>query len=461
MNNNLSILIVDDEQYILDELSESLTDRSFIVQTADRPSKAFNILKKDEIDIVILDINLPEMDGLQVLKKMKQDFSGIEVIMITAQSEINYVLTAMREGAADFFLKPFLITDVLLAIQKTERYKKLNQKLNQTILTNQALTKEIRENTKIVGNSQAIVQVFSLMNDVSKYPETNVLVTGESGTGKELVARGIHNLSSKQIEICFAVNCAAIPEHLFESELFGHEKGAFTGAVNSKIGCFELTRKGTLILDEITEMPLNLQAKLLRVLEERTVARIGSHHQIKLDSRIIATSNRNVMKLIEENKFREDLYHRLNTFQIEIPPLRDRTGDIALLIDFMNKTISYKLKKHPVQIDKSVYELLDNYSFPGNVRELKNILERALILCKMDILIENDFSFMNQNSPKNSSEFQDFDLQSNEKKVILLALERCSGNRLKAAKLLNITWQTLDRRLKKHKIVIESNSTIQ
>jgi len=461
MNNNLTILIVDDEQYILEELSESLIDRNFEVLIADRPSKAFEILNEHKVDIVILDINLPEMDGIQVLQKIKQDFRELEVIMITAQSEINYVLSALREGAADFFLKPFSINDVLLSIKKTERYQKLNLKLNETIITNQILTKEFRANTKIVGNSQAIVQVFSLMNDVSKYPETNVLVTGESGTGKELVARGIHNLSSKHKEICYAVNCAAIPEHLFESELFGHEKGAFTGAASAKTGYFELTRKGTLILDEITEMPLNLQAKLLRVLEERTVARIGSHHQIKLDSRIIATSNRDIKKLIEEKKFREDLYHRLNSFQIEIPPLRERNGDIALLIDFMNKTICHKLKKHPIQIDKSVYELLCRYAFPGNVRELKNIMERALILSKSKLLTGKDFDFLNLDSSQNWVEILDLDLSSNERKLILLALERCNGNRLQAAKLLNITWQTLDRRIKKYGIVIENNLIIR
>ncbi len=460
MKENLKILILDDEKYIRDELKESLTDNDFSVLLADRPSTAFDLLRINNIDIVVLDINLPEKDGIEVLKEIKENYSETEVIMITAQTNIDYAIKAIRYGAADFFLKPFSIADVLVAIKKTERFRQLNRHLSNVVLANKILSENIREDTKIIGNSQKIIEVLSLMSKIAKFPGSNILIRGESGTGKELVAHGIHNLSKNKNEICYAVNCAAIPGNLFESELFGHVKGAFTGAISNKIGCFELTQNGTLILDEITEIPMSLQAKLLRVLEERSFSKVGSHKMIKINSTVIATTNKDIKKMVRENKFREDLYHRLNSFYIEIPPLRERKEDIKLLINYFSKEITKKLKKKSKKIDKSVYDLLEHYYFPGNIRELKNILERVIIINNDEIIGKGDFDFLNINSNQ-SNGLENYDLSFNERKLIIKVLQKCSGNKLQAAKLLNISWQSLDRRLKKHNISIKHLTKIQ
>ncbi len=459
--NDLNILILDDDRLIRKELEESLTDYSFQITTSEKPSDALRIISESVIDILILDIDLPEMSGLEVLKRVKQEHPYVEVIMITGHSDMDFAIQALRLGAADFFLKPFSIAEVVIAIKKTERFKRLNSELNFAVQQNRTLLASRQKEVRISGRSKQTLHVLAQMNQLSQFPETTVLITGESGTGKELIAKGIHNLGERKNEICHAVNCAAIPENLLESELFGHMKGTFTGAIETQIGCFELAKNGTLILDEVTEMPLHIQAKFLRVLEEREVSKLGSHRMIQLNSRIIATSNRNLQELVEKGEFREDLYHRLNVFHIHVTPLRERKDDIPDIAKTLTLELCKKLRKTTVKLDNSAMHYLQQYDFPGNVRELRNILERVLILSRTGFLSSGDFDFLKSSLQSQNQATPDYNLMNNEKRLIMEALKACNGNKKHASKLMGITWQSLDRRIKKHNISIHTTSTIQ
>jgi DNA-binding NtrC family response regulator len=457
---NLNILVIDDEQRIIDEIQEFLLSRRYKVFTALRPSEAFPILEGQKIDIVILDVKLPEMDGLQLLEKIKADYPDeIEVIMISGHGDMGTVIEAMRKGATDYFPKPFRLIDINNAIMRTQRFIELNKKLKSARADLQLLSKKLSEQigSQLLGNSVVMEELANMITKVAATDNTSVLILGESGTGKELVAHGIHYLSKRKKQTFYSVNCSAIPETLFESEFFGHVKGAFTGADSNKDGWFEIADKGTLFLDEISDMPLSQQAKLLRVLEDRKVSKVGSRESKKVDVRVIAASNKNLEKLANENKFRLDLFHRLSIFEIEIAPLRKRREDIPVLINNFVKQFNREMGKNIRHTDKKVLELFDNYSFPGNIRELKNMVERAVILAEGDTLLLKHFK-IGQNNPgvapsDGEGENQEpitFDLEENTKQLVLKALERCGNNKSKAAKLLNITWQALDRRTKKY-----------
>lgn len=455
--HKLTILIVDDERRVRDEIGEFLINNNFVALKAGLPSEAFHVLKKHNIDIVILDIKLPEMDGLQVLKKIKEEYPEIEVIMISGHSDMNNVIQAMRLGASDFFTKPFRLMDVHSSIERTKRFIQLQNKLKEIEHNYSLVTNELQDKVghQLITNNPKMKAVIELMSKVAKTENTSVLITGESGTGKELVARGIHLLSSRKKNYFYDVNCSAVPEHLFESEFFGHVKGAYTGATSDKAGWFEVANKGTLFLDEIGDMPLHLQSKFLRVLEERKIRRVGSHTEIFVDVRIIAATNQNLENLIGENRFRADLYHRLNSFSIHIPPLRERKEDIPLLIEHFAKDFSRKMKKPILEIEKNVFTELMNYPFPGNVRELKNLVERAIILCEGRKLQIKHFPIIGSQNlplPEQGEDNDIFDLELVEKNLIIKALERTGHNKSKAAELLNITWQSLDRRMKKYGI---------
>jgi len=457
---NLNILVIDDEQRILEEIREFLLNRKYKVFTALRPSEAFLILDKQGIDIVILDIKLPEMDGLHVLEKIKSDYSAeIEVIMISGHGDMGAVIEAMRKGAADYFQKPFRLIDINNAIMRTHRFIELNNKLKSANEDLKLLSKKLSEQIggQLLGNSEVMGELTNMMTKVAMAGNTSVLILGDSGTGKELVANGIHYLSDRKNQMFYSVNCSAIPETLFESEFFGHVKGAFTGADSNKDGWFEIADKGTLFLDEISDMPLSQQAKLLRVLEDRKVSKVGSRVSKKVDVRVIAASNKDLEKLTTENKFRLDLFHRLSIFEIEIAPLKDRREDIPVLINTFLKQFNRQMGKKVRHIDKKVLELFHTYSFPGNIRELKNMVERAVILCEGDTLRMEHFkigqSKLGENdhhSQKENMEPVTFDLEENTKQLILKAMAQCGNNKSKAAKLLNITWQALDRRTKKY-----------
>jgi DNA-binding NtrC family response regulator len=454
----LKILVVDDEIRVRDEIAEFLMENKYEVFKAGLPSEAFSILKQNDIDLVILDIKLPEMDGLSALKIIKENYPNIEVIMISGHGDMGSVIEAMRKDAADFFPKPFRLLDINLAIQRTTRYINLNTKYKELEKSYSLISKEIQKNIghQLIGKSKAMKHVISMMTKVANVENTTVLITGESGTGKELVARGIHYLSSRSKQFFHSVNCSAIPETLFESEFFGHKKGSFTGAIENKPGWFEIANKGTLFLDEIGDMPLSQQAKLLRILEERKVSRVGSHDKIDVDVRVITASNQEIMKMSQEKEFRLDLYHRIGSFIIDLPPLRERQEDIPLLLDYFIKYYTESLGKTINKVDPAISKELTKYAFPGNIRELRNMIERALILCENGFLRLDDFHIgsaeMKNVGSSSSASIDTWDLELSEKSLIRKALEQSNNNKSKAAELLNISWQSLDRRMKKFEI---------
>lgn len=451
-------MILDDEKIFRDEIREFLENDSFTVFVAAKPSEAFSILENEDIDILILDLRLPEMDGFAVLEKVKELYPHIEVIMITGHGDMDAVIQAMRLGAVEFFPKPFRLLDMKAAIKRTRRFIDLSHRLKEVNQSYQMISKDLRDNVgyEIVGRSKSIQQVMDLMRKVSQVENTSVLITGESGTGKELVARGIHYLSARKNSYFHAVNCSAIPDTLFESEFFGHKKGAFTGANEDKAGWFEIANGGSLFLDEIVDMQPAMQSKLLRVLEDRKVRRLGATSDISIDVRIIAATNQNIQELIENSKFRNDLYFRLNSFEIYIPPLRERPEDIPVLMNYYLNLLSRKMNKKIVSVDQRVIQAAKAYNFPGNIRELRNMIERALILVEGDRLTLNEFSFAGFNEDTlDDFAFVDeeiFDLEEIEKRTIVKALERSDYKKSEAAQLLNITRQSLDRRLEKYNI---------
>ncbi len=455
---DLKVLILDDEQRVRDEVEEFLLDNKFTVFKAELPSVAFKILEEEVIDIAILDIKLPQMDGISVLKKVKEEYPEIEVIMISGHGDMQSVIEAMRLGATDYFQKPFRLLEINNAIERTKRFIKLNHKIKDFESSLSLLSKELHDKIghRLLGKSKAIKDIVNLMTKVAKSYDTSVLVTGESGTGKELIARGIHYLSARNKHYFHSVNCSAIPETLFESEFFGHKKGSFTGATEDKPGWFEISNKGTLFMDEISDMPINQQAKLLRVLEEKSVSKVGSRQSIDVDVRVVAASNRNLEEMSENQKFRLDLYHRLSSFIIHIPPLRERREDIPVLLNHFIKEYSDKMAQPIKYVDPNIEKELIKYNFPGNIRELKNMVERALIICDGDELLLDHFQYNQKNISNevlpSTDENQSMDLEQTEKNMILKALEQSGGNKSKAASLLNITWQSLDRRMKKYDI---------
>jgi DNA-binding NtrC family response regulator len=454
----VKILVVDDEQRVRDEIAEFLIENKYHVFKAGLPSEAFDTLRENKIDIVILDIKLPEMDGLSVLKIIKENYPDLEVIMISGHGDMSSVIEAMRNGAADFFPKPFRLMDINVAIQRTTRYLSLNQKFKDLEKSYSLITKEIQKNIghQLIGKSDAMKKVISMMAKVADVESTTVLITGESGTGKELVARGIHYLSNRNNQVFHSVNCSAIPESLFESEFFGHKKGSFTGAIEHKAGWFEIANKGTLFLDEIGDMPLSQQAKLLRVLEERKVSRVGSHDMVNVDVRVITASNQELMKMSEEKQFRLDLYHRISSFVIDLPPLRERREDIPILVDYFINYYALHLGKQIKRVDPAINRELEYYSFPGNIRELRNLVERAIIISDNGHLKLSDFLIGKANSaahPDKAPKGEEiWDLELAEQLLIKKALEKSSNNKSKAAELLHISWQSLDRRMKKFEL---------
>ena len=453
----LKILVLDDEKRVREEIEEFLVGNDYTVYKAASPSEAFTVLKNIKIDIGIIDIKLPEMDGITVMRKIKEQDPTIEIIMFSGHGDMNSVIEAMRLGATDYFPKPFRLLEINNAIERTKRFLDLNRKLQEVEASNTLLSKELHSNIgqRLVGESMALKNVVELMGMVAKSDSTSVLITGESGTGKELIARGIHYLSNRNKRFFHSVNCSAIPESLFESEFFGHKKGSFTGAIDDKQGWFEIANNGTLFLDEISDMPLNQQAKLLRVLEEKKVSKVGSHKLMPVNVRVVAASNRNLELMSEENKFRFDLYHRLSSFIIHIPPLRERKEDIPLLLNYFIKEYTRRMAKPIKTVDPDVFNELKEYAFPGNVRELKNMVERAIIVCNSDHLNINYFLF-NRDKVSRNEEYQDdiLDIEMVEKQLILKALRQADNNKSKAAALLNISWQSLDRRLKKYGIKV-------
>lgn len=449
---DLKILVLDDEKRITDELSEYLERRKFSVFPANEVEDACKLLKSEKIDIMILDISLKDANGLDVLRQVKTFYPDLEVIMITAHGDMETVIKSMRLGAIDFLTKPFKHFEVNIAIERTGKFIRMQQELKQAEERNSLISLELENKIEkdFIGGSRAIKKVLELSLQAAKYDDVNVLICGESGTGKEIIARIIHFASERKKHNFFPVNCSAIPETLLESEFFGHKKGAFTGAAQDKKGFFELTDRGTLFLDEIADMPLQLQAKLLRVIEEKKIKRLGEEKEFSVDVRIVAATNHNLEEMVESGKFRLDLYHRLNTMMINIPPLRERPEDIDPLLKYFIKNFSRKIKRSSPQISPGLISFLKRYHFPGNVRELKNLTERALIICNSSVLDIDSFPVITSHQPAVTQDSRlDLNLERNEEKLIQKALQQARQNQTKAAELLGISRHSLIRRLKK------------
>jgi len=443
------ILIADDEESIRFGLAELLKEEGYRVAEACDGKEALNMLRQDEYGLLLADLKMPYLDGLEILDQIKKQNIVTEVIIITGKGSIHTAVEAMKAGAYDYLTKPVEPDRLRTIIPKALEHHRL-------LVSHRKLEQQIKQLTRyedLIGQSRQMQAVYKLIDAVAD-STANVIITGESGTGKELVARAIHNKSGRSKQPFIAVNCSAFPEQILENELFGHEKGAFTGALNEKPGCFEMADRGTLFLDEIGEMSLETQAKILRALEERRFRRLGGKKEIQVDVRVIAATNRNLKQALEQKLLREDLYYRLAVVEIELPPLRDRMDDIPLLIqeflDYFNK----KNNKNIKGLTSQCRNVLMKYPWHGNVRELKNVIERAVILSTSDIIdvdvlpdriITYKFRSPAIMIPLGTT------IEEAEKQLILRTLEMENDNKTRAAKRLGISLKTLHNKLGKYR----------
>ncbi len=446
------ILIVDDDPGIRASLGVLLQSWGFETLQASDANEATRMVERQDPDIVITDLVMPEMSGLDLLRKLKAGDPHRPVLLITAQGSIDVAVEAMKQGARDFLTKPLTDLPKLKALlDDAERELEMRRKAKR-------LTARVEEEGglgEFVGMSKSIREVYQIIESVAQR-DVSVMITGESGTGKEVVARTIHKLSRRESKPFLAINAAAIPESLIESELFGHERGAFTGAVATRQGVFEQANGGTLLIDEIAEMPMALQPKLLRVLADGKVRRLGGTYEFEFDARVLAATNRDPLKAIEEGKLREDLYYRLNVVPIPLPPLRDRVEDIPLLVQHFVKEFN---TKHHLNIEGATDEamaMLRGYSWPGNVRELRNVVERSVVLAKGDWIEENDLPPYVRN-PSLRPEKLVFSVGETtvadaERELILKTLERAGNNKAEAARQLGVDVKTIYNKLKSYGI---------
>src|SRR5512137_213705 len=398
------ILVIDDDRSICETLDLYLTEEGYEVVTAATGTEGLNKFVETSPDVVILDIRLPDVDGFTVLEDLREDDENVKVIMITAHHDMDSTITAMKNGAFDYIHKPVNVDELDMAIRKAVKSLEMEKKID-------GLLMEPSRGFKvgdIIGGGTGMREIFKMIGIVSQ-SRTTVLIQGESGTGKELIAKVIHNNTSPD-EPYIAVNCSAIVETLLESELFGHEKGSFTGAFARKLGKFELARFGSVFLDEISEMSVNLQAKLLRVLQEMEFDRLGGKDRIRVHARIIAATNKDLKTLVREGKFRDDLYYRLNIVSINLPPLRSRRQDIPQLIDYLLAKINLDLHKKIIGVSGEVMEIFMNYNWPGNVRELENLLVRACVVAKGQVLGVSDFPELGKEEASKISDHTSADL---------------------------------------------------
>ncbi len=447
-----NILIVDDNKSILSTLEILLSPLFNKVTSLTDPNQIISFLRKEEYNLVILDMNFNAgvntgNEGIYWLKRIRELYPDISVVMITAYGDIELAVKALKEGASDFILKPWDNEKLLATIKLSVQLNLSRKQVSAMRERENELKKEMNRDRKdIIGSSPGLQKVLSMARKVAR-TDANVLITGENGTGKELIAYEIHRLSGRSEEILVMVDMGAVSETLFESELFGCVKGAFTDARENRPGKFEVADKGTLFLDEIGNLSFHLQAKLLAALENRAVSRLGSTRVIPIDIRLICATNKNLEKMISEGLFREDLLYRINTIQIEVPPLRDRGNDIILLSDHFLKDYANKYNKPNLKINKPAYDKLLRYSWPGNIRELQHTIEKAVILSESDVLKPEDFYLRNVNVYENRDNIPT--IEEMEKNLIDLALEKNNGNYSAAAEQLGITRQTLYNKLKK------------
>ena len=441
------LLIIDDDAALRETLKLYFKNDGYEIFVADGGKSGLNKLEEVNPDVVLCDIKMPDMSGLEVLDKIKEFDKSIQVIMITAFNDVNSTITAMQKMAFDYITKPLDIPSLKIKLKKALEIRSISDELSEFVLNDPLETKNGKT---LVGKSPAMQEIYKYIGQLSLNKLT-VLLQGDSGTGKEMIAKVVHESGSKNKPFV-AVNCSALVETLLESELFGHVHGAFTGAIRDKKGKFELAGDGTIFLDEISEMSLSVQSKLLRVLQEKEFEKIGGETSIKMRARIIAASNKNLEKLVKEGKFREDLYYRLKVFTINVPSLNERKEDIPLLvmhfIDILNKEVHKNIKKIPYD----VMESMQNHSWVGNVRELENTLRQAVVLCKSDVL-DKDSILLSKSKPDHLPDYDyNMSLEQVEKKHIKYVLDSINWDKRNAIKILGISKPTLYSKLQKYDI---------
>jgi two-component system, NtrC family, response regulator AtoC len=456
-----TILVIDDDSSIAETLDLYLTEEGYTVFTAPTGTEGLNSYVKNSPDVVILDIRLPDIDGFTVLEDLREEDENVKVIMITAFHDMDSTIRAMKGGAFDYIHKPINVEELDMAITKAIKTLEMEKKIS-GLLNEPSRSFKVGD---IVANNKEMKEVFKIIGVVSQ-SKTTVLVQGESGTGKELIAKVIHHNTSPD-EPYIAVNCSAIVETLLESELFGHEKGSFTGAITRKLGKFELARYGTVFLDEISEMSLNLQAKLLRVLQEMEFERVGGRDRVKVNARIIAATNKDLKTMVKEGKFRDDLFYRLNIVAIVLPPLRERREDIPYLVDYLLAKINKELHKRVIGISNEMMEIFMKYRWPGNVRELENLLTRAVVVAKGQVLSRSDFPELIDDAPDARREEKEdvlgeagnlLTLDAIEERYIRKVLrENSSKNKGEVCEILGISRPTFERKLEKYGITFEKD----
>ncbi len=442
-----TILIADDEVNILSGLEIAFTEEGWNVLCASDGLDAWEKINKNDVDLVITDLKMPKMDGYELLKKISSSYPRLPVIVLTGHGTIETAVETMRDGAVDFFTKPVDLDKLLLVVKKTilnSELKEQNRKLTEEI----DKLKKRQQYSSIIGKSSKVSQLMEIINQVAP-TKASVLITGESGTGKELVSDAIYSLSSRVGKPFVKVHCAALSESLLESELFGHEKGAFTGAAKEKKGRFELADGGTIFLDEIGEINAQTQIKLLRVLQEKEFERVGGEKTIKVDVRVICATNRNLEDEVKKGNFREDLYYRLNVVHISVPPLRERKEDIDMLALSFLKEFNEEDGKKIEGFTKAARKALFSYSWPGNVRELKNTIESAVVLAKGNMIDTDDLpsSILDEGKKEDLVITLPVTMEEVEKKVIYSTIDYFEGNKSKAADELKIGRKTLYRKL--------------
>ena len=441
------ILLVDDEPSALSAL-ETLLDETYAVLTATGGTEAWQKLQDEEIAVAIVDLSLPDLSGLELLRRLREKNLSTELIMVTGFGTIDSAVEAMRNGAYDYLTKPVESSRLKQVIAKAIEKNALT-------VSNRAMFIQLRELTRyedLIGQSESMREIYKLIESVAR-SDASILISGESGTGKELVARAIHQRSSRNKAPFIPVNCSALPADILENELFGHEKGAFTGALNEKPGCFELADQGTLFLDEIGEMPYELQAKLLRALEEKKFRRLGGRKEIVVDVRVIAATNRDARRSVKEKTLREDLFYRLAVVEIELPPLRERIGDLPLLSQEFLQRYAAKSGKRIQSFSRDTLETLSRHTWPGNVRELRNIIERAVLLCASRQISMADlpkYLFDQEDSAEIHIPLGTT-MDESERRIILRTLAAQNNNKTRAAEILDISLKTLHNKLARYR----------
>jgi len=440
MAKKISILIVDDEESVRDSLFNWFIEDGYRVECAESAKKALSILESDNFDIILADIKMPGMDGLEMLRRIKFLEKDSIVIVMTAFATVDTAVQALKDGAFDYVTKPFDPDDLSHLIRNASKQIALAEE--NVVLKEQVISLENVED--LVGNSKAMIKVLRQVEHVAQ-SDSSVIITGESGTGKELIAKAIHSNSQRKFFPLVSVHCGALTESLLESELFGHEKGAFTGAMYNRKGRFEMADGGTIFLDEIATIPSKMQIELLRVLESKRFVRVGGNKEITSDFRVICATNRDLKSMVKEGTFREDLYYRLNVVNIHIPPLRERIEDIPLLVDYFIKKYCTSMNRQPITIDSAALKRLEGFDFPGNIRELENMIERAIVIGNGKEIHLKDLP-LGKEIIDNSIE----SLEESEKIHIQLILTKYHWNISRSAKALKVDRVTLYKKIKKY-----------